>query len=372
MALREVPANSPYFTVSSSDVVNNKVAGLDSPSVIGLRVYITDAKVWKIINEDYTLSDYIVNSDLQVSDIQIGAVEVKDATTGNRLVVDSNGKISTKQADGDSITLGTKADSAITDPTVSSSIVGNIKGIMTYIKNIITANRVQVDVSALPTGTNIIGQLSIDQTTNGTTNGVSGTRKNDGTDTAAGKFHLTVGGNDGINLKSLSVDTTGKVLLGAGTNNIGKITPQIGGVDVANTNPIPTKRFLSQTQIGADIDFTFANSAVINTNATAIDITKPSLPSEEYMLTIYNPSTVSDLTVKIFAIASSLAGGTKYAYITNLTVPKSASIFGTTVNTYSFYVHGIFNNSDCRIIISNNTALGVSDGFTGTLRVREV
>ena len=78
------------------------------------------------------------------------------------------------------------------------------------------------------------------------------------------------------------------------------------------------------------------------------------------------------MTVKIFATALNLAGGTKYGYITTLNVPKSQSVTGTTINTHSFFIHGAFNSTDIRIVVSNDTALGGADAFTATLRIREV
>lgn len=129
---------------------------------------------------------------------------------------------------------------------------------------------------------------------------------------------------------------------------------------------------LSGVKIGTDKSFVFANSALINAQATAVDVTFPPCPKSEYMVTVYNPSTVTDLTVKIFSKALDLASDVRYGLITTLNIPKAATITGTAINTYSFFVHGAFNASDVRIIVSNDTALGVADGFTATLRIREV
>lgn len=129
---------------------------------------------------------------------------------------------------------------------------------------------------------------------------------------------------------------------------------------------------LSGVKISNDKTFVFANSALINSQATAVDIAFPTAPKSEYMLTVYNPSTVTDLTVKIFAKAMAIGGADRYAFITSIVVPKSQAITGTTINTYVSYIHGAFNSSDVRLIVSNNTALGGADGFTATLRIREV
>jgi len=90
------------------------------------------------------------------------------------------------------------------------------------------------------------------------------------------------------------------------------------------------------------------------------------------MVTVYNPSSVTDITVKVFETATSLAENTRYVLITQFTIPKSQTITGTTIDTTSKLVHGIFNGTDVRFVLSNDTVLGASDGFSATLRLREV
>lgn len=171
----------------------------------GMKIYLTDLEKTIICHED-TWSDYIVNTsaNINVGDIEIGAVEIKNSTDDTRATVGANG--------------------------------------------------LYVDIQNIKAGSSIIGKFGIDQTTNGTTNGVSGTRKNDGTDTSSGKFHLTTGGTDGSNLRPLLVDNTGKIILGVSANIIGKVTTDqtthgttdkvaadlyFGGNAVTSTNAIP-------------------------------------------------------------------------------------------------------------------------------------
>ena len=113
----------------------------------------------------------------------------------------------------------------------------------------------------------------------------------------------------------------------------------------------------------------FANSATANTQKT-IDLTMKR-PIEIYAIIINNPSTVTDLTVKVFN-KEVFGEDTKYAYITSFTVPKSQSLTGTTIDTYLVLVEGMFIGGDVRLVVSNNTALGASEGFTSTFRIREV
>ena len=177
MALHEILSQN-YFTASSSDIANNAIVGLDNPYAVGLRVYITDTKMWKIVNDDYTLSDYIINSDLQVADIQIGAVELKDATTDTRATVGANGlytDIRNIQAGSNkigSVNIRNNANDANIDPLSESTFTGRIGEVQANP----TANTLLGRVKDLLTGivlsagTAIIGKVGIDQTSDGTTN----------------------------------------------------------------------------------------------------------------------------------------------------------------------------------------------------------
>lgn len=62
--------------------------------------------------------------------------------------------------DGADVTQGAKGDSAATDSTSSWSLVSLLKGILAAIKG------------SIPAGSSLIGKVGIDQTTDGTTNGV--------------------------------------------------------------------------------------------------------------------------------------------------------------------------------------------------------
>ena len=128
---------------------------------------------------------------------------------------------------------------------------------------------------------------------------------------------------------------------------------------------------LRQTQIGTDQTATWANSAAANTQVS-VTITKPTVPLSEYELVVYNPSTVTDITVKIFSVETSLGGGTRDAQITSVSIPKSQAVTGTTINTQAKFLHGIFNGADVKLAMSNDTVLGVADGFSAYVRLREV
>jgi hypothetical protein len=128
---------------------------------------------------------------------------------------------------------------------------------------------------------------------------------------------------------------------------------------------------LRQTQAGTDQTIIWANSAAINTQQT-VTFTKPASPVSEYELIVYNPSTITDITVKIFNVETSLGAGTRDALVTTVSIPKSQAVTGTTINTQAKYLHGVFNGTDCKLVLSNDTVLGVADGFSAYLRIREV
>jgi hypothetical protein len=128
----------------------------------------------------------------------------------------------------------------------------------------------------------------------------------------------------------------------------------------------------SGKQLGTDSDVAFANSAPQDTQKT-LDIAVPTTSAKgSYKLIVYNPSTVTALTVKIFSEELALKGATRYTYEKSLTVPAVTTTSGTSVNTSSFVIEDILATTGVRLIISNNTVLGASDGFTATFRLREL
>lgn len=107
----------------------------------------------------------------------------------------------------------------------------------------------------------------------------------------------------------------------------------------------------------------WANSASANTAKTAT-LTKPLNPLSEYEIIVYNPSTESDLTCKVYNTELALDGDSRDALLTTLSFPK-------TVATIRL-VHGLFNGCNGKLIFTNDTVIGGSGGFTATYRIREV
>ncbi|MHB1001900.1 MAG: hypothetical protein ACYC27_21885 [Armatimonadota bacterium] len=110
----------------------------------------------------------------------------------------------------------------------------------------------------------------------------------------------------------------------------------------------------------------WANSAVQNT-AVNIDITLPTVlqGSALYMITVTNPSTVTALTVSV-KNKSTFGGTAKYPELTRFGVQANAA------DGRSVLVQGWMLGEGGRLTLSNDTALGGSDGFTAYVRIRKV
>jgi len=152
-----------------------------------------------------------------------------------------------------------------------------------------------------------------------------------------------------------------------GVNALGNAGENIKSIDGALAVASP----LRQNKVGDDIALAFANDAAANTQKTTT-IAKPARQLEEYELIVHNPSTETDLTVKVFAVETALGGATRDALIATLTVPKKQTTTGTSIEAHMRLLHGIFNGADCKLVVSNDTLVGAAGAFTATARLREV
>jgi hypothetical protein len=110
----------------------------------------------------------------------------------------------------------------------------------------------------------------------------------------------------------------------------------------------------------------WANSAAQNT-AVNIDITPPTVLQGDALnlLIVTNPSTVTDLTV-VVKNKGTFGGTARYPELTRYAVAKNLAEGKT------FLVQGWMLGEGARLTLSNDTALGGSDGFTAYVRVRKV
>lgn len=124
-------------------------------------------------------------------------------------------------------------------------------------------------------------------------------------------------------------------------------------------------------QIGVDEAAIFAHLAGANTQKS-FTYERPEEQPAKISVIVHNPSTVTDITVKVFAIEADIGGGVQDGLIASFTVPKTATVTGTEIECHVKQVYGAFNGTDMKLILSNDTVLGADEGFTATVRVREL
>ena len=115
-----------------------------------------------------------------------------------------------------------------------------------------------------------------------------------------------------------------------------------------------------------DTTATWQNSAAQGT-AVNLDITLPSVLQGDalYLITVTNPSTVTDLTAVVKNKAT-FGGSAKYPELTRFSVAKNNA------DGRCVLVQGCVLGEASRLTLSNDTVLGGSDGFTAYVRIRKV
>lgn len=110
----------------------------------------------------------------------------------------------------------------------------------------------------------------------------------------------------------------------------------------------------------------WAASAAQNTLNT-INLTQPYTyqPDALYLLTLLNPSTVTDLEVRVRG-KESFQGVAYYPELTSFDMLKSQP------DGQTFVIQGWLLGEGGRIELRNKTALGAGQGFTARYRVRRV
>lgn len=136
--------------------------------------------------------------------------------------------------------------------------------------------------------------------------------------------------------------------------------------------------FISGRKIGDDVDFAFDDTIVTGVATADLNvanlIAKPlnGMIQDYHEIVVYNPSTVTDINMKVMTEEKNLKSGTRYALLSEHTIPKSATSTGTTVNTHAFRVANMFASGNCYIVFSNDDTLETGEEFTATLRITEV
>jgi len=166
-------------------------------------------------------------------------------------------------------------------------------------------------------------------------------------------------GTDGLKV-DFGTSPTGESLSAGATGLRGVLGDILAAVQTAPTDT-------SGTQVGDDAALAFAHEAGADTQKTA-SIAVPAIVAEAYKLAVHNPSAVTALTVKLFTVEATLGDCLSETFV----VPAAATVTGTAISAHEFLVGGIFCGGALKLVVSNNTVLGAADGFTTTLRLREV
>ena len=162
-------------------------------------------------------------------------------------------------------------------------------------------------------------------------------------------------------------DIGGGVIVQRVKLNIGADGTGGAATDVYAANPLPVA--LPASASVASTTAVWANSAAVNTE-TYTALTQPSPnPGRLLLVIVRNPSTVTALTGKVRVRYQDPVGGTtRYA---DYSSPAGVSTFTVGVNNgdgQAFLVDGGLLTTG-QVMLSNNTVLGGSDGFTASVQV---
>jgi hypothetical protein len=127
MTAKFIANNSmPTYLALSSDITSGSIAGC---VLVGRTVYLTDTSNWMVIKDDLTLAPFSINSNITVSasDIEIGAVELKDGASDTRVSVNSGSSIVSRDNavavhDANPIPAGTNSIGNVTLNSGSSTV----------------------------------------------------------------------------------------------------------------------------------------------------------------------------------------------------------------------------------------------------------
>jgi hypothetical protein len=312
MAITRVDHGEVYYTALSTDdaVVSNNFHGL-----IGYKVYLSDTKIWKVINDDMTLSDLVYNvSGGSSGGSGSSSVTINDAVAPeNTLKVNSDGSIDanvsvtaqigeleikndagnpvpTSALDGGISTVGLKADSAMTVSTNPTTVIGGLKGIFNKLSGIV-----------LGAGSAIIGKVGIDQT--------------------AGQNTITIASGQNVGITG-----TPTVALNTGSNVVGKVGLQVSGADVSTANPVST------TIVG--------NTALLQGNVTLTG-TAQQLPATACRTVTIQAEPGN--TANVYIGKDNTVSGTVHMF----TLAKGDKVTITCSNLNLLYVNGTANDGIC-------------------------
>jgi len=125
--------------------------------------------------------------------------------------------------------------------------------------------------------------------------------------------------------------------------------------------------FIDPTGSGQQVydgDAVFAASAAANTVAD-LDVPADTITgTDQFVVIVTNPSAITALTVVVRG-KETFTAGVRYPAVQTITVPANTPEGTLTV------VDGALVGEGARIVVSNNTVLGLGQGFTAEVRVRK-
>lgn len=110
----------------------------------------------------------------------------------------------------------------------------------------------------------------------------------------------------------------------------------------------------------------FANSAPLN---TVLTLPVPANGHGSYRVTVYNPSTVTDLAVVALVTEPQFAAEGDHDISAKTFTATKNSTTGQAVSDTDGWITG---STPGKITLKNTTILGGSDGFTAIVRVRRI
>lgn len=279
---------------------------------------------------------------LDAGDLQIGAVEIKNATTDDRAVVDASGAVSANVTKIGSVAV-TMGAGAVGTGTQRMTLASDDPAVaaLQILDDAIAGTEMQVDVvAALPAGTNnigdvdvlslpalaagtaLIGKVGIDQTTPGTTNAV--------VEASAAAILAAVDGTEAL-LTTIDADTgalAGAVAgtevqvdvvaaLPAGTNNIGDVdvaSIAAGDNNIGNVDVVTLPALAAGTNNIGDVD-------VLSVPRSQMGPAEPGTAVDSYQNVAFNLAAGADQV-----LVASAANKQIWVYGINFTVNVAGTV----------------------------------------------
>ena len=100
MSVISIFPNNESYEILSTDITDNKVAGLQSPDVVGKKIYVTDKGITYTILSDYTLSPSYESTSV-TEQASLGQFPIKRVTVATEITPDTGYIFCAIQAESD-------------------------------------------------------------------------------------------------------------------------------------------------------------------------------------------------------------------------------------------------------------------------------